>query len=615
MRIVSGVVDDGDGSIGVVWFNQPWVEQRLTDTEVVSLYGPVRRGRGGVLELVNPEITAVELDDDQRSVPVYPSLGGFGGKRLRRLMRQCLEALEGCEDPLREKLRVRFALPELRQCLRELHAPVAPGEENDRVSHVSALNARQSAAHRRLAFDELLAFACGIDGWRLQREELASPACPQVGAYRRALERILPFELTEAQRGTVDEIERDLERPQPMARLIQGDVGSGKTVVAGLAMMMMIRAGHQAALMAPTELLAEQHVRTLNQLFGPAGGDVALLTSSSAVAEQRRVRGGLKDGSIPFVVGTHALFQEAVRFNDLGLVVVDEQHRFGVVHRQALVEKGVAPNLLVMTATPIPRTLALTVYGDLDLSVIDELPPGRRTVTTVVRNPGDKPRLYDFLRTELARGGRAYLVYPMIDGNDELGMPALEDHKRSVVAELPGVKVGVLHGRLNRVEREQVSRGFARGDIQALLATTVVEVGIDVPEASVIVIEGAERFGLSQLHQLRGRVGRGSRRAWCVLMADESIGEDARRRLEVLCATSDGFRIAEADLALRGPGELTGTRQWGPGGFRFADLVRDQALVAETRGVAREMSAGTGVDALRSGLARYHPMASEVPVG
>jgi ATP-dependent DNA helicase RecG len=380
-------------------------------------------------------------------------------------------------------------------------------------------------------------------------------------------------------------------------------------------MMMMIRAGHQAALMAPTELLAEQHVRTLNQLFGPAGGDVALLTSSSAVAEQRRVRGGLKDGSIPFVVGTHALFQEAVRFNDLGLVVVDEQHRFGVVHRQALVEKGVAPNLLVMTATPIPRTLALTVYGDLDLSVIDELPPGRRTVTTVVRNPGDKPRLYDFLRTELARGGRAYLVYPMIDGNDELGMPALEDQKRSVVAELPGVKVGVLHGRLNRVEREQVSRGFTRGDIQALLATTVVEVGIDVPEASVIVIEGAERFGLSQLHQLRGRVGRGNRRAWCVLMADESIGEDARRRLEVLCATSDGFRIAEADLALRGPGELTGTRQWGPGGFRFADLVRDQALVAETRGVARELSAGAGVDALRRGLARYHPMASEVPVG
>ena len=615
MRIVSGVVDDGDGTIAVVWFNQPWVEQHLAGTEVVSLYGPVRRGRGDVLQIVNPEITAVEGEDEQRIVPVYPSLGGFGGKRLRRLVTQSLEALEGCTDPLPEPVRERFALPELRQCLRELHAPAPPAEETARVDQVVGLNARRSAAHRRLAFDELLAFACSMEGLRSQRQELASPVCPCDPGFQRAVRRMLPFALTEAQLRVVDEIGTDLARGRPMARLIQGDVGSGKTVVAGLAMLMMAEAGHQAALMAPTELLAEQHVRTLDRLFGGSGREVALLTSSLSGSEHRKVREGLADGSILLVVGTHALFQEAVRFSDLGLVVIDEQHRFGVVHRQALVEKGVAPNLLVMTATPIPRTLALTVYGDLDVSVIDELPPGRRPVTTVVRGPGDKRRLFEFLRTELAGGGRAYLVYPMIDGNEELGVPALEEHKNAVVAALPGVSVGVLHGRLNRAEREAVSRWFARGDLQALLATTVVEVGIDVPEASVIVIEGAERFGLSQLHQLRGRVGRGDRRAWCVLLAEESIGEDARRRLEVLCATADGFEIAEADLALRGPGELTGTRQWGPGSFRFADLIRDQDCVTTAQRLAREWSSGADFDRARRGLARYHPMAREVPAG
>jgi ATP-dependent DNA helicase RecG len=615
MRIVAGVVEDGEGSIGVVWFNQPWVKQRLAQSDVVSLYGPVRRGRGGVLQIVNPEITDVEQDDDQHIAPVYPSLAGLGGKRLRRLIEQCLGALDDCGDPLSEDLRRRFALPELRECLRELHAPIPPGKEADRAGYSAILNAHRTVAHRRLALDELLAFACGMEGWRSRREEFTSPVCPVGTGHHEAARRLLPFELTEAQRRAVDEIVRDLERQCPMARLIQGDVGSGKTAVAALAMLMMVDAGHQAALMAPTELLAEQHVRTFQPIFGRVGRDVGLLTSSLPVAEQRRVRRGLKDGSIALVVGTHALFQETVRFADLGLVVVDEQHRFGVVHRQALVDKGVAPNLLVMTATPIPRTLALTVYGDLDVSVIDQLPPGRRPVTTVIRRPEDKPRLFDFLRSELAQGGRAYLVYPMIDGNDELGVPCLSDHRSLVEAALPDVEVGVLHGRLTRAEREKVSQGFARGDLQALLATTVVEVGIDVPEASVMVIEGAERFGLSQLHQLRGRVGRGDRRAWCVLLADDSIGEDARRRLDVMCETSDGFEIAEADLALRGPGELTGTRQWGPGSFRFADLVRDQALVMDVREVAREWSATSRIDALRRGLSRYHPMATEVPTG
>jgi ATP-dependent DNA helicase RecG len=400
-----------------------------------------------------------------------------------------------------------------------------------------------------------------------------------------------------------------------MARLIQGDVGSGKTVVAALAMLMMLEAGHQTALMAPTELLAEQHARTLESMFDTTPWRMHLLTSSVPTPDQRQVRAGLEQGTVRLVVGTHALLEESVRFRDLGLVVIDEQHRFGVAHRQTLLSKGTAPHLMVMTATPIPRSLALTVYGDLELSVIDELPPGRLPVTTVMRNTAAKGRVFDFLRRELAQGGRAYLVYPMIEASDAVTWPALEEHVAEVRATLPGVELGVLHGRIQRIDREREYRRFSTGEVQVLLATTVVEVGVDVPEASLIMIEGADRFGLSQLHQLRGRVGRGVRKSWCVLLADDTISEEARRRLEVLCRTNDGFEIAEADLGMRGPGELTGTRQWGPADFRFADLTRHQELVRRARDVARRLSASGEIEAVRRDLARYHPVEVELPAG
>ncbi len=403
------------------------------------------------------------------------------------------------------------------------------------------------------------------------------------------------------------EIATDLDRSVPMARLLQGDVGSGKTAVAALAMAMVTAAGRQVAIMAPTELLAEQHGRTLTTYLAPPDAP-SLLVGSTPAAERRRVLQGLADGSVQVVIGTHALFQEAVAYSDLGLVVVDEQHRFGVVQRSALVAKGAHPHVLVMTATPIPRSLALTVYGDLDLSIIDELPPGRRKVRTERRSEKARARVFEFLRGEIAAGGRVYIVYPLIDASEEIPAAALADHEDDVRRLLPGVEVGTVHGRLSRDEREKVTAGFREGLVQVLLATTVIEVGVDVPEATVMVIESAQRFGLSQLHQLRGRVGRSSRQSWCILMTDERLGEPARHRLDVICGSNDGFEIAEADLEQRGPGELVGTRQWGPAGFRFANLVRDQNLIEVTRKVAAELQNRGQLTAVRDLLALYHPI-------
>jgi ATP-dependent DNA helicase RecG len=615
MRIVSGVIDDGHGSLPVVWFNQPWVGERLRGAGPVSLYGPVRQSREGALQLVNPEVNDLVGSGDERIVPIYPSLGPLSGRRLRRLIEQCLPAAKDCEDPLPETLRIELGLPELAAALRRLHEPEVPGTESECARLVEVLNRRRSRDHERLAFDELMAFACGVAEQRSRRRSQTAPRCLVDESVESLSRRLVPFELTGEQRRVVDEIRSDIARPCPMARLIQGDVGSGKTVVAALAMLIVLDVGHQVAMMAPTELLAEQHARTLDGMFRTTRHHVDLLTSSVPAAEQRRIRSGLADGGVRLVVGTHSLVEGSVRFHDLGLAVIDEQHRFGVVHRQALVEKGAAPHLMVMTATPIPRSLALTVYGDLDLSVIGGLPPGRKPVTTVIRNESSKPRLFEFLLREIAQGGRAYLVYPLIESSEEVAAPALEDRVVEVQRALPGVGIAVLHGRLNRQERERVFHRFVTGDAQVLLATTVIEVGVDVPEASVMVVEGADRFGLSQLHQLRGRVGRGDRMAWCVLVSSPSVSEEARRRLEVLCRVTDGFEIAEEDLALRGPGALAGTRQWGPSDFRFADLARDQRLLRETREVTNRLAEGAQLAEVRRNLARYHRVEVEIPAG
>ncbi len=615
MKIVSGLVDDGSGSLPVIWFNQPWIDRRLEGAGMLSLYGPVREDRGGRIRLVNPEVNDLSDETDDGLVPVYRRLGPLGGRRLRRLVEQSLDAVERCEDPLPRDIRDELVMPGLRASLRWLHDPRLPVDEETREADVAALCDGRSPEHRRLAFDELMAFACSLAEHRVRRRRKTSPRCVVTEPVGELARKLLPFRLTDAQLRVVQEIENDMKRSQPMARLVQGDVGCGKTAVAAVAMKLALEAGLQAALMAPTELLAEQHARTLAELFSPCGFEVHLLTSSQRAAHQRTVRAGLADGSIRLVVGTHALIQEAVDFRELGLAVVDEQHRFGTNQRQQLADKGGAPHVLVMTATPIPRSLALTLYGDLDLSIIDELPPGRQPVRTVIRDSSAEEKLYDFLRREVAGGGRAFVVFPMIEGNEELSVPALEERAGDIEARLPGVEVGAVHGRMSREERERATGDFRDGKTQVLLATTVVEVGVDVPEASIMIIEGADRFGLSQLHQLRGRVGRGALASWCVLMVGDEASELSRRRLEVLVESHDGFRIAEADLELRGPGELVGLRQWGPAGFRFADLLRDHDLVVTARDVAHRLASQGRLAEVRAVLEKYHRVESELPSG
>jgi ATP-dependent DNA helicase RecG len=599
------MVDEGRGNLKVVWFNQRWIHKRVSDEPELYLYGQVREKRGGALQLVNPEIEEVG-DEAERVVPVYRRIGRFGGRRLRRLVEQCVPVVPFCLDPLPDAIRNRFGLPALSDTLRELHAPNVPDDEDRRSQILDELNCGCSQHHHRLAFDELLAFACAMSSRRVVRSASEAPPVKSSVVGPRRIRQLVPFRLTGAQQRVLSEIAGDFESGAPMARLVQGDVGSGKTVVAALAMLMTLDSGHQVAFMAPTELLAEQHARTFSSLLSAVGHTTHQLTGSMTMPEQRWVRDGLADDTVRLVVGTHALFQESVTFRDLGLVVVDEQHRFGVTQRQALAEKGSTPHLLVMTATPIPRSLALTLYGDLDLSVIDQMPPGRRPVRTHLRFEDARSKVFEFVRKEITEGGRAFVVYPIIDASEEIEAAALTEHEEMVRDALPGVEVDVLHGRLDRARREEAISRFRDGSVQVLLATTVVEVGVDVPEASVMVIESAQRFGLSQLHQLRGRVGRGDRQAWCILMADEGLGEEARRRLDVVCGSNDGFEIAEADLELRGPGELTGIRQWGPAGFRFANLIRDQDLIHQTRDLATECESSGELDGLLKALGAYH---------
>ena len=614
--VVRARLEDASGQLPAVWFNQSWIADRLRESTELFLYGAVHTSPSGVLELVHPEVDEVdELEPAEGLIPVYPALGSLRGRRLRRLVQQAVAGVAELEDPLPGSLRQELDLPGLTQAIRCVHAPPVPAPGADIGRLLARLNRRQSPAHRRLAFDELLAFCCGVAEYRARRLGLSAPRCSLPPRFDALVRRLLPFELTDAQQRVLAEIVHDLEQGHPMARLVQGDVGSGKTVVAALAMLVALESGYQGALMAPTELLAEQHHRTLTSLLQGSSYRPELLCSSQPGTERRRVLEGLADGSLRLVVGTHALIQEAVAFHRLGLVVVDEQHRFGVAQRQALLDKGEAPHLLVMTATPIPRTLALTVYGDLELSVIDQMPPGRRPVRTVLRTASAKARLYDFLRQELVEGGRVFVVCPLIEASATVQARALEAHVSEVRCELGTDRVGVLHGRMPAAEQDAVYARFRDGSVPVLLATTVIEVGIDVPEASVMVIESPERFGLAQLHQLRGRVGRGERESWCVLLAEEDSPRATRRRLEALCRSNDGFVLAEADLRLRGPGEVTGTRQWGPSQFRLADLVSHRALVPRAQAVAKKLAESGELRSVREALARFHRVEVDLPAG
>jgi len=609
-RVVNAVVEDEGRGLPVVWFNQPWVARELKGAPQVLLFGKVERhSRTGRLQLVNPEISSAEVSGPG-IVPVYRRTGLLGGRRLRRLMDQAMGVLEEIEDPVPEEVLHDFGLPGLRSALEALHRPVVPEDRQERERLLEDLAAGRRPEQVRLAFDELLALALAV-GLVRERRCRQRAAC-RIGAADPRL--TLSFELTPAQRRVKGEILGSLAGPAPMARLLQGDVGSGKTVVAALAARAVLDAGHTVAFMAPTELLAEQHVASMGRLFEGTGFEPLLLTGSLGAAGRRGVLELLGGGRPQLVVGTHALVQESVRLENLGLVVVDEQHRFGVAHRQALVEKGRAPHLLVMTATPIPRSLALVAYGDLELSVLDELPPGRRPVRTILRRRSEAGRLWDFIAGEVAAGGRAYVVYPLIEASEELEAQSLEENAGRIRELLPGIPVGTVHGRMGRAEREAAVKAFRSGEIGVLLSTTVVEVGVDVPEATVMVVESPERFGLSQLHQLRGRVGRGARQSWCVLLVPDVLPAAAERRLDVFCSTSDGFRLAEADLELRGPGEITGFRQWGAEGLRFARIPRDHELLERAREAAGRLAA-MGISARVLDRLAPHLAGGEVPGG
>ena len=528
-------------------------------------------------EVTDPTLAAIHVG---RRVPVYRKLGEFRTKRLREIVHAVLARLDDTAfaETLPAELIARQRLASRADATRRIHFPSddAPLAEYERA---------RSPAHLRLIFEEFFWVALAIGLRRDERVKEPKGALIEVTPHvRERIMDVLPFTLTNAQERAVSRILEDMQSDVPMNRLLQGDVGSGKTVVALLAMLAAIENGYQAALMAPTEILAEQHARNVKRMLAETPHRVELLTGSLKAAEKRRLHKDLAAGEIHAAVGTHALIQEAVEFSKLGLVVIDEQHRFGVLQRAALRERGFNPDVLVMTATPIPRSLAMTVYGDLDVSVIDELPPGRTPIKTVVVGEDKRAGVYKGIEREVRAGRQAYVVYPLVEESEKMDLKdatRMFEHLRDRV--FPHFQIGLLHGKMKSAEKEEVMRRFVRGEIQVLVATTVVEVGVDVPNASIMVVEHAERFGLSQLHQLRGRVGRGADQSYCVLMASDRQTTVAQQRLGIMEETSDGFRIAEKDLEIRGPGEVMGTRQSGVPTFRVGNLVRDLAILEEAR--------------------------------
>ncbi len=583
-------IGDGSGFLTLRFFHFSGTQQSaLARGARVRCYGEARRTPAG-LEFIHPEYRRIDpgVAPDAAQLhltPIYPSTEGLTQGRLRQLVAAALDdgSAAGIADHLPPALLDDLALPALQESLRYVHRPPADAP-------VPQLLEWRHPAQRRLAFEELLAHQLSLK--LLRRRIRSDPGwpLPRNDACKNLLLAALPFRLTGAQQRALAEVEADLEADQPMLRLVQGDVGCGKTLVAALAAARALQAGRQVALMAPTELLADQHARNFKTWFAALGVPIALLTGRQTGKARSAVLAGIREGHAPLVIGTHALFQEGVEFASLALVIVDEQHRFGVHQRLALREKGSRsgrrPHQLIMTATPIPRTLAMTAYADLDVSVIDELPPGRTPVHTVVIADARRDEIVVRIRTACLEGRQAYWVCALIDESEEMPFQAAEETAAALAVALPELEVGLVHGRMPAAAKERAMRRFQQGEIQLLVATTVIEVGVDVPNATLMVIENAERMGLAQLHQLRGRVGRGSHASTCVLMYRAPLAPLARERLAVLRATNDGFVVARRDLELRGPGELLGTRQTGLAQMRVADLTRDADLLPRVQRAA-----------------------------
>ncbi|MGP9663641.1 ATP-dependent DNA helicase RecG [Halomonas citrativorans] len=593
---------DGSGILSLRFFHfSPAQQQQLHPGVSVRAFGEARAGATG-LEIYHPEYrlnTVGETPVDEYFTPIYPTTEGLNQARLRALTQQALGLLdsapEALPDVIPDALRQRFHLPGLHACLHLLHQP--PPDVD-----IEKLTSGQHAATRRLALEELLAHQLSLREVRLRIQADGAPQLPSGRSLQARFLAQLPFALTGAQRRVLEEIALDLSRPAPMLRLVQGDVGSGKTVVAAMAALAALAGNCQAAIMAPTEILAEQHYRAFKAWFEPLGIEVAWLAGKLKGKTRLDAKAAIADGRARMVVGTHALFQDDVHFQCLGLAIIDEQHRFGVHQRLALREKGEAggltPHQLIMTATPIPRTLAMSAYADLDVSVIDELPPGRTPVKTVVVSDERRPEVVERIRRACSDGRQAYWVCTLIDESEVLQCQAAEVTCQELTDALPELAIGLIHGRMKASEKADVMAAFKEGELDLLVATTVIEVGVDVPNASLMIIENPERLGLSQLHQLRGRVGRGSTESFCVLLYHPPLSKSSRQRLSVMRETTDGFRIAEKDLEIRGPGEVLGTRQTGLAQMKIADLERDADLLERVTALACELQSEPQITAV-----------------
>ncbi|NIR51401.1 ATP-dependent DNA helicase RecG [candidate division KSB1 bacterium] len=584
------VINDGTGLMSCVWFSRVQFWDRIFEKgETIAFGGKVGR-YGRDYQMVHPEYDKLSEEGENdflhtgRIIPLYPSneaLGkvGLDSRGFRRVLRGALKNYAHLlQETLPKYILDRQELISLRKAIENVHFPRSKN--------------LLMAARKRLKFDELfyleLMLAYRKKNYAIKRKGIEFL---KVGDRTRELIDSLPFELTDAQKKVIREIRDDMKKETPMNRLLQGDVGSGKTLVALISMMMSIENGYQAAIMAPTEILAEQHYLTLKKFVSDLGIKVVLLIGSQKKPERREILAMVKAGKADLVVGTHALIQEGVEFHKLGLVIVDEQHRFGVLQRASLIEKGLTPDVLVMTATPIPRTLSLTLYGDLDVSILDEMPPGRKPVKTYWRSDKKRPEIYEYVKNKIEDGAQVYIIFPLVEESEKVDLnAAIESYESLNEGIFAKYNVGLLHGRMKSEEKERAMTDFKSGQMQVLVSTTVIEVGVDVPNATIMIIENAERFGLPQLHQLRGRVGRGTQESYCFLIAKFPISRDARARLDTISKTNDGFKIAEVDLKLRGPGEFFGTKQHGLPKLRIADIVKDTELLLRTRQEAFQLA-------------------------